>query len=135
MAAKHGRNTYISVDSTDLSGFTDNSEFSQEVDTHETTVYGEDNKTYIPGLIDGTFTMSGRYDDNASGPKPTLEAVIDGDAAVELVRRVEGTGTGLPEETFNAICESYVETNPVGDKITWSADFQITGAVTRTTQL
>lgn len=134
MAAKHGRRTVILVNSINLSGFCDNSEYSQEVDTHETTVYGEDNKTYITGLRDGTLTISGRYDDGADNPKDTIEAIIDGDAAVPIVRRVEGTGSGLPEDSFSGIIESYVETSPVGDKVTWSADIQITGAITRGTQ-
>lgn len=134
MAAVHGRNTYISVNSVDLSSFCDTSDFSQEVDTHETTAYGDDNKTYIPGLIDSTFSMGGKYDDGASGPKASLETVIDAGAAVPCVRRPEGTGSGLPEENFSGIVESYVETNPVGDKISWSADIQVTGAVTRSAQ-
>lgn len=134
MAAVHGRNTQITVNAVNISAFCDTSEFSQDVDTHETTGYGDDNKTYIPGLIDSTFTMGGKYDDGAGGPKAVFEAVIDGGVAVAVTRRPEGAGTGLPHEAFSGIVESYVETNPVGDKISWSADIQVTGPVTRTTQ-
>ena len=134
MAAVHGRNTYISVDTTDISAYCDNSELSQDTDTDETSAYGDDNKTYIAGLIDSTFSCEGKYDNGASGPKAIIEAVIDGQVAVALVRRPEGTGSGLPEENFSAICESYVETNPVGGKITWSSDWQVTGPITRSTQ-
>ena len=134
MTTVHGKNTELTGDGNDLSAYCDNSEFSQTVDTDEDTSYGSDNKTYIPSLIDGTFTFGGRYDDGASGPKAVIEAIIDGDAAVAWVRKPEGTGDGLPNEAFNGIVTSYVETNPVGGKITFSCDVQITGAVTRTTQ-
>lgn len=134
MAAVHGKNTEITVNAVVLTTFCDSSEFSQEVDVHDTTAYGQDNKTYMPGLIDGTFTFGGKYDDGASGPKATIEAIIDGGVAVAFIRKPEGTGTGLPNEAFSGVVQSYVETNPVGDKISWSCDVQISGAVTRTTQ-
>ena len=136
MAFKHGKNTNITVNSQDISPYCSNSELKQTVDTHDTTGYGSDNKTYIPGLGDGEFSCEGTYDDGGtSDPKTVFEAVIDGDAAVTVIRQTEGTGSGLPQESFSAICKDYTETNPVGDKIRWSAQMQITGAVTRSTQV
>lgn len=134
MAAVHGRNTYISAATVNLSTYTDSSEFSVDVDTDETSAYGQEDKTYIAGLVDRTFTMSGKYDDGASSPRTVFEAAIAGDVPIAFVRRVAGTGTGKPEQQFNGIVTSYVETNPVGGKVAWSADIQVSGPVTPSTQ-
>lgn len=136
MATQHGKVTYISVAATDISTFTQNSEFTRSVDTHEDTAYGGDgHKTYHPGLIGQTFTLEGKYDTVASGgPSDTINAAIDGDAAVTVIRRIQGTGSGKPELSFSAIFTSFVETSPVGGIVTWSAECQVTGAGTTSTQ-
>lgn len=134
MAFVHGRNTYISIDSNDISAYVKNSEFSQDKDTHDTTTYGVDNKTYISGLGDQTFSADGVYDDTTSGPHDVIQPLLDAGAAVTLVYRPEGTGTGLPERSVSVIVSSYVETSPVDDVTTWSMECQCTGAVTDSDQ-
>lgn len=134
MTRIHGKNTYIDVGGNDLSNFINNSEFGRSRDTSDVSGYGDDNKAYIAGQQDGTFSCEGSYDDGASGPRAILEPLLDSGAETTIIRRPEGTGTGLPQESFGAILTSYVETNPVADKITWSAEFQKTGAITETVQ-
>lgn len=130
MALIHGKNTFISVDGDDFSAYTNSSEFSKSTDTHETTAYGDDAKEHSPGLNDATFSMEGHYDSTAStGPRAALNAVYAGNVAVEIIRRPEGTGSSLPEDTFNAVLTTYAETSPVGDMVTWSAEWQVTGDV------
>jgi hypothetical protein len=63
-----------------------------------------------------------------------MNSIYAGNAAVTILRQPEGTGTGLPQDSFSAILTSYVETNPVEEKISFSADFQVTGDVTTTAQ-
>lgn len=134
MAYKHGKDTFVSVAGTDLSQYTMSSEFSRSVDTHDVTGYGSSSKSFIGGLTDATFSMEGNYNDTAgTGPRAVLNANVDGDA-IAIIRRPEGTGSGLPEDSFNAILTSYVETSPVADRVTWSAEFQVSGDVTSSTQ-
>lgn len=135
MAAVHSKNTVITVDSTDLSAYTTDSTFPKTTDTHDLTTYGNDSKVYGAGLNDATFTMSGVYDSTAStGPRAKLNTIYAGNAAVEIVRRIEGTGSGLPEDTFNAILTKYEETDPVADYVMWSAEWQVSGDVDTTAQ-
>lgn len=135
MSLIHGKKTVFTVDGTDLSAYTNTSEFGKTTDTHDTSAYGDDAKEYSPGLNDATFTCGGHYDSTAStGPRAKLNSVYAGNAAVALLRQPEGAGGGLPQDSFNAILTSYVETNPVGDYIMWSADFQVTGDVDTTAQ-
>lgn len=129
MAFIHGKNTYVSVNGTDISQFCSSSELGRSTDTHDVTGYGNMSKHFIGGLTDATFSCEGSYDNtSATGPRSVLLPIMNGDA-VTIIRRGEGTVSGAPEDQFEAICTSYVETSPVADKVTWSADFQVTGDV------
>jgi hypothetical protein len=132
----HSKATVITVDANDLSNYvTSSSELNKTTDTHETTAYGLDDKRYAPGLNDATFSMEGTYDSTAStGPRAVLNGIYAGNVAVEIVRQPEGVGASLPQDVFDAILTSYVETAPVGDMVSWSAEFQVTGGVDTTAQ-
>ena len=131
MTFVHGRHTYISVDGNDLSAFTDSSELGRGADVHDVTTYGKDDHVYEGGLRDATFKMSGVYDNGTAGPK-VLEDLVG--LKVVLIRRKEGTGTGLPQETVDVVVKGYTETNPVADMIKWSADLQCSDAIVKLTQ-
>lgn len=129
MAFKHGKDTVVDVDGNDLSAFTNTSEFSPSTDSHDVTTYGKDGHVYEGGLTDGTFTMGGTYDDGGSGPRGVLLALKGTSSKVTVIRQPEGAGSGLPQDSFDGLLTSYVETNPVADMIAWSAEFQISGDV------
>lgn len=129
MAKKHGKSTVILVGAADLSTYCDASELERTADTHDTTTYGNDAHRYNGGLLDGKFVMSGKYDTTAvSGPRAVLEPLLGIDGTV-VTRRGEGTGAGKPQDLFNAVLNKYVETNPVADMVTWSAEWNIDGDV------
>jgi hypothetical protein len=134
MAKAHGKDTVITLDGDDLSTYINASEFTTTVDKHDVTGYGAENKAYSLGLGDATFTMSGVYDTAAAGPRGVIVPIRDAKAAVTLVRRPEGTGSGKPNESVSVLVEQYVESNPVADVIAWSCECQCTGDVTTTTQ-
>lgn len=131
--ATHGKNTVVKVDNgagslTDVSAHVDNEDLSRQAETAETTTFGANSKTYIPGLKDGTFSLSGPW--NA-----TIDEIMDDILGVAGSFEIspEGTANGKVKYTGEAICTEYSGSNPVGDKATWSASFQITGDVTRGT--
>lgn len=133
MSFQHGKSTVILVSGNNLSAFTNTSSFTRGADEHDVTTYGKDDHVVAGGLGAGSFTMGGTYDNAASGsPRAVLEPLIG--SVVALVRRPEGTGSGKPQQAFNGLLKSYVETNPVADMVTWSAEFTKSDAVTRTTQ-
>lgn len=133
MAFVHGKNTYISVATNNLSGFTDSSELNRTSDSHDSTTYGNNAHRKSGGLLDGKFTMSGTYDNTAvTGPRAVLRPLLG--TVVAIVRRVEGTGAGKPQDAFNALLTSYVESNPVADNVKWSAEYEIDGDVDSTPQ-
>ncbi|RQW83556.1 hypothetical protein [Micromonospora globispora] len=133
MAFVHGMNTVITVAAKDISAYCKTSSFELSADVHETTGYGKTAKTRQGGLLDGKFTCGGTYDSTAStGPRAALKPLLG--TSVAVVRKPEGTGTGKPSDAFSGVLTKYVETSPVDDMVTWSAEFEISDVVTTTTQ-
>lgn len=132
MTFVHGKSTYISLNGTDLSAFVTTSQIEKTSDKHDVTTYGQTTHVYNGGLKDGTATMSGVYDNGASGPRATILALLG--STTTLVRRPDGTGTGKAQDSVTVLVEKYVETNPVADMVTWSCDMQLSGSVTTTAQ-
>lgn len=129
----HGKNTVVSVDGDDLSAYTNASDYEKTADDEDTTCYGASAHRYDPGLVDGSFKMSGFYEKGGTSPKATISALIGADA-VTILRKTEGTGTGKPQESFSALAVKYGESNPVAGYVTWSAEFKMCSVVTETTQ-
>lgn len=128
MAFVHGKGAYFKVNSTDLSAFTNNVAPKRSADSHDTTTFGKSSKTYAGGLLDGTITASGIYDDGATGPAATLEPLLG--TTVTYAYRPEGTGTGKPEKTGSAVLTAYEETAPVADMVSWTCTLQLSDTVT-----
>lgn len=132
MAFKHGKSTVITLDGSDLSSFTTTSELARKSDSHDVTTYGKDSHVFSGGLLNGTASMSGVYDDGATGPHDVITPLIG--TVVTLVRKPEGTGTGLPQESVSVLVVGYTETNPVADMIAWSCELQLSDTVTESNQ-
>jgi hypothetical protein len=131
MGFVHGKTTKITIATKDISPYTKTSSFEKSADVHDTTGYGATDHTKAGGLGDGKFTCSGTYDNTVSvGPRNALLALVG--TTVACVRNVEGTGTGKPNDAFSGVLTKYVETNPVDDMVTWSAEIEISGAVVTT---
>jgi hypothetical protein len=132
MTFVHGKSTYISLNGVDLSAYTTTSQLERTADKHDVTTYGQLTHVYNGGLTDGTATMSGVYDNGASGPRASIKALIG--TTCTLVRRPDGTGSGKAQDSVTVLVEKYTETNPVADMVTWACDMQLSGAVTTTAQ-
>ena len=129
----HGKSTDFALDDTggssrNISNTLTDVSFPQTIDTAETTAFGSSNKSYIVGLKDGSFSVSGIWDATVdgylSGTAPASRSFIYGPA---------GSTGGNVKYTGEAIMTNYSVSNPVGDVVTYSLDLQITGAVTRGT--
>lgn len=131
----HGKNTFVSVNGDDISGFTNSAELTLGTDAHDRTAFGDDDKRKFPGLNESSFSCEGWYDSTASGgTRDVFTTVRDGNAAVTVIHRPEGTGSTLPQNSFSAVLTSYVESNAVDDIVMWSAEFEVDGAVNQTAQ-
>lgn len=128
MATQHGKATVLTVNAKDISLFCKSSSLERGASVHNTTGYGVDDEANAGGLRNGKFTVSGIYDNTAlTGPRIVLNPLVG--TLVPIIRKIEGTATGKPIDTFSAVLEKYVETSPHDDMVTWSADFTVSGAV------
>lgn len=133
MAFVHGKNTFISLDGDNLSTYVNTSELGRTSDSHDVTTYGKDSHVFSGGLLNGTASMQGIYDNTANtGPRAVIEPLIG--TVVELIRQPEGTGSGLPQDKVDVLVTGYTETNPVADMVTWQCQMQLSDDVDSTAQ-
>lgn len=131
MAKVHGRHQVITIGGDPVKVNT--SQLERGGDGHDTTLSGDDDHVVSPGLGTGKFSCGGVYDSTAmTGPAAVIKPLIN--TIVEVVRQVEGAGTGKPEETFDIHLEKYTETAPVADMVTWALDGTVSGGVADSVQ-
>ena len=135
MAFTHGKDSVFKLDNasgslTDISSYVNSVDFPETADVAETTVLGDDNKIYIVGLKDATLSLAGLWDSTIDG---ILGAVIGQAATLSFEYSPEGTASGKVKYSGECILTSYAQSSPVGDVVGYSADFQVSAAVTRGT--
>lgn len=141
MAFVHGKKALFKIDNSsgtpvDISAFLEEIGLPRSVETAETTTFGNDAKTYITGLSDATVSLSGKFDSaNASAVDPVLAGILGQAATVSWAYRTNSASVSAtnPEYQGEGILTSYEITAPVGDVVTFSAELQVTGAITRAT--
>jgi len=143
MAFQHSKDAYFTITDSggtarDLSDFLNDVSFSQPIETSETTTFGAASfkKTYIRGLTDSTLSVSGLFDPTATtGPDTVLNGLTTstGSATSTFIYGPYGSATGNVKYTGECIITSYELSGSVGDAISFSSDFQCSGAITRTT--
>ena len=135
MAFVHGKDSVFKLDNasgtlTDISTYVNNVDFPEAADVAETTVLGKDNKTYIVGLKDATISLGGLWDSTADA---IFGAVLGQSATLSFEYSPEGTSSGKVKYTGETILTNYAISSPVGDVVAYSADLQVSDAVTRGT--
>lgn len=120
MATKHSKLTVILINSNDISEFCTDSTCEQSAGTEDNTTYGKDAIVKDPTLLTGAFSCAGKYDDSATGPRAVLKPLVGTKVTVKY--RPEGTGSGLPEDEFDAVITKYTETAPVAGYRTWALE-------------
>jgi len=131
----HGRTTDFRVDNsggtlTDIGAYCDNVDFPQVVETAETTTFGDASKDYIVGLRDATISIGGKWDAVLDA---VLAPILGQAASVSFQYGPAGSTVTNIRYTGECFCTSYQVTGAVGDVVTFSAEFQVTGNVTRGT--
>jgi hypothetical protein len=132
---RHGKSTVFKVDNsggtlTDISDTLTDVSFPQSVDTAETSTFGSSAKSYVVGLTDSTLSVSGNFDatDDAH-----LAGVLGQAASLSFEYGPEGSTAGYVKYTGEAYLTSYEKSGAIGDVVSYSAEFQVTGAITRGT--
>jgi len=130
---RHGKSTVFKVDNnagtlTDISNTLTDVSFPQSVDTAETSAFGASAKSYVVGLTDATLSVSGNYDATVDAH---LAAIVGKADSVSFEYGPEGSTATFVKYTGEALLTSYEKSGAIGDVVTYSAEFQVTGAITR----
>lgn len=132
MAFKHSKDTYLSLGGNDISAYCNTSSLERSATSHDVTTYGKNSKVRQGGLLDGSASVAGWYDDTAAGPHDIIQPMVG--TVVELIRRPEGTGSGKPQQTVDVLVQNYVETEPIDDIIQWTASLELSDDLVRADQ-
>jgi hypothetical protein len=132
---RHGKSTVFKVDNsggtlTDISNTLTDVSFPQSVDTAETSTFGSSAKSYVVGLTDSTLSISGNFDATVDAH---LAGVLGQAASLSFEYGPEGSTSPNVKYTGECILTSYEKSGAIGDVVSYSAEFQVTGAITRGT--
>ena len=130
----HGKSVDFALDDTsgssrNISDTLNSVDFPEVTETADTTAFGSSSRSFIVGLESATISISVLWDATVDGyikggTEPASRSFIYGPA---------GSTGGNVKYTGEAILTNYSISSPVGDVVTYSADLQVTGAVTRGT--
>lgn len=129
MAFIHGKGTQVLHGAFSLTEFLNDGSVSSDVETAETTSFGNSAKTYLTGLKDGTISASGMFDGAANAVDEVLQASIGSDLLAPVTLAVSGTTLGNRVAILQAKTTSYEVSSPVGDVVSVSYDAQADGGI------
>jgi hypothetical protein len=137
VAFVHGKSAVFKLDNSsgtlvDYSSYLNDVSLSRSIETAETTTFGVAGsaKTYIVGLSDATFSISGLFDSAADA---TLAGVLGFATPLDFEYGPAGSTAGLIKYSGTCIMTGYNISASVGDAVQATADFQVTGVITRGT--
>lgn len=131
MAFRHGKSTALWYNGANLTSYLNEASVSQDIETAETTTFGNDAKTYITGLEDGTLSGSGMFDGAAGAVDEILSGVIGATAADVVTLAPDGAVAGRRSYSMAARETSYEVSSPVSDVVSISLEVQADGGVGR----
>jgi hypothetical protein len=114
-----------------LSPYLNSIETSWSNDIHDDTTFGQDAHTKRTGLVDGSITIGGMWDKTADvGTYTVLKSLLGSDTQVNWEYGPEGNASGKVKESGVGVLESYNESSPVADLVTFTATIQVSGMPT-----
>lgn len=135
MATSHGSKAVFKLGTSgtpttvvDLSQFANSVGITLNRDSSEVSTFGVSSKKYIPGLKDATVPFEGPFDTVSD---VQLWDLFNNGTAVNFEYFPAGTTAGLPKYSGSCFITSYEVSSDLGDANAVSAEFQVTGDVTR----
>ncbi|MEW6473444.1 MAG: hypothetical protein AB1679_14325 [Actinomycetota bacterium] len=137
MANTHGKDAVFKIEDAtgttlrDITPHLNSIEVSQENELADTTTMGSEGRTWKQGLTNGTINLQGLWDDTAdTGSQTVLQSLVGISTTVGFEYGPEGSTTGMVKLSGECVLESYTESAPVGDMVSFQATLRISGSVT-----
>jgi len=102
---------------------------TRQMDTADVTTYGDVDRSFLAGLRNGTFTMSGIF---ASTYEDFLAPLMGQSTGIWAKFHPGGVGASLPKFTAPVIITALDVSAPIGDAVKYSITFQRAGLLTST---
>ena len=139
MANFNSRDSFFSINDTagtarDLSSFiTEIDGLPGERELAEITALGDSGRTWIPSLQNAVITLAGIYSDSAQGPDSVLGALRNHSASSTFYYGPQGGADNTTGYTGACFVRTFTNGSRVGESVTWRAELQVNGAITRST--
>lgn len=140
IAVVHGKDSYFSVEDSagttlrNLTTYITEVTLTFEQDEAQTTTKGQTAETYLQGHTRATIDVVGRYDSTAStGPDVVLSGLVGDTGTCGFEFGPEGNGSGKVKYSGECFLTGYEVGTPLADIVGFTANFRVTGAVTRGT--
>jgi hypothetical protein len=136
MAFSHGSSAALYVNDIggterNISTYLSSTGLNRQRDTAETSALSSTAKSYIPGLIDGTFPLEGHYDPTVDGYLAGLFGQTTTPAAFKYFPA--GSASGAIYYQGSAWLTSYELSSSVDDRNAITGELQVTAGITRGT--
>jgi hypothetical protein len=137
MAMYHGKGLVFKVDDSastlqPLTAYVDSVDLDSSVEMGETTTAGVEDKTFVSGQAEHDLSISGKWDDTAStGPDAVLAGIIGKETTSTFEFGPSGSGAGKVKYSGECFLTGYKRSAPTGGVVTFTADFKVSGAVTK----
>lgn len=131
MVAYRGKDVFVSLGGTDISGDGRSIDFEETADALDSSKWGDTRRTKVAGLEDASGSMEAL--DTTGDWTAAWDAIAVGTQDT-LVIHPEGTGAGLRELTCEVLVTGRSISLPYDDLATLSMDFEVSGDVTENTQ-
>lgn len=128
MAFVHGKSSVVLFNATNLSPYLNSASTTNNVETAETTAFGNNSKTYIIGLKDGTISLAGMFDGDSGAIDPIIQAKLGVENSIVTVLPAGGT-IGNRAIIAQTDLTSYDISSPVADVVSVSAELQADGGI------
>ncbi len=135
MAFVHGRNTKILINDVDLSSNFSNLDLSREVDTPETTAYGDIDRTFVTGLIGGSLSIGGMWDGATDRVDEEVSTVFGNSTNRIFTGSTDTLTIGQPTYMASAIYTSYSISSPVDGVVGVTVDVNASNGIDRAVSL
>lgn len=123
---------YISVDSNDISGDSNQINMTYEAEALDDTVFGDDTRSNKGGLKNWSFEVQGFSDFDDSAADDILFPLVGTVVAIEVRPTSDSVGSNNPKYTGNGLIQSYSPIqNSVGELAGFSLNISAAGTLAR----
>lgn len=130
MAFRHGRETKVIINTANLTSYLNEAATTSEVDTGQTTTFGQTAHSYVVGMQDGSVSLSGLFDGAVGAIDDEISSTLGVDNAGSFFIFPHGdTGPGARVSFGGGEVTSYEITSPVTDVVSLSMELSADNGV------